>query len=81
MASHFFEHVLVLDTTLCGDFAGPTFASSGCAGTCEQAMANNTNFQCEFSIYPHLPVECAADIHFSFAIVAKWKVNYIAVYE
>jgi len=44
IAKHFFEHVLVLDTTLCGDFAGPTFAGSGCPGTCEQAIANKENF-------------------------------------
>lgn len=48
IASHFFEHTLVLDTTICGDFAGPTYAGSGCPGTCEQAVANNTNFKCEY---------------------------------
>ncbi|KAF8966352.1 glycoside hydrolase family 16 protein [Flammula alnicola] len=45
MASHFFDHSLVIDTTLCGDFAGATYANSGCPGTCAQAVANNTNFQ------------------------------------
>jgi len=48
MASHFFEHSLVLDTTLCGDFAGPTYENSGCPGTCSQAIANSTNYKCEF---------------------------------
>lgn len=58
IASHFFEHTLVLDTTICGDFAGPTYAGSGCPGTCDQAVANNVNFK-----------------------FAKWKLNYIAVYD
>ncbi|KAF9530475.1 glycoside hydrolase family 16 protein [Crepidotus variabilis] len=44
IAEHFFEHQLVIDTTLCGDFAGPTFASAGCPGTCEQAVANPQNY-------------------------------------
>ncbi|KAF9477609.1 glycoside hydrolase family 16 protein [Pholiota conissans] len=45
MASHFFDHSLVLDTTICGDFGGPTYAGSGCPGTCAQAVANATNFK------------------------------------
>lgn len=48
MASHFFDHTLVIDTTICGDFGGPTYANSGCPGTCAQAVANSTNFDCEF---------------------------------
>ncbi|KAF8202300.1 glycoside hydrolase family 16 protein [Pholiota molesta] len=44
MASHFFDHTLVIDTTICGDFGGPTYATSGCPGTCAQAVANSTNF-------------------------------------
>jgi len=58
IAKHFFEHSLILDTTLCGDLGGPTYAGSGCPGTCEQAVANNINFK-----------------------FAKWKINYIAVYD
>lgn len=48
IASHFSEHSLVLDTTICGDFGGPTYAASGCAGTCAQAVANSTNFDCMY---------------------------------
>ncbi|KDR80687.1 hypothetical protein GALMADRAFT_241074 [Galerina marginata CBS 339.88] len=58
IASHFFDHALVLDTTLCGDFAGSAYGSSGCPGTCEQAVADPANFK-----------------------LAKWRVNYIAVYQ
>ncbi|KAG6918972.1 hypothetical protein DXG01_010211 [Tephrocybe rancida] len=34
--SHFHDHSLILDTTLCGDFGTPTFASN-CTGTCAEA--------------------------------------------
>ncbi|KAF8637634.1 hypothetical protein AX17_002703 [Amanita inopinata Kibby_2008] len=42
--SHFFDHILVLDTTICGDWAGPSYESSGCPGTCAKVVANATNF-------------------------------------
>ncbi|KAF5338394.1 hypothetical protein D9611_012481 [Ephemerocybe angulata] len=45
MPSHFYEHSLVIDTTLCGDWAGSTFSGDGCPGTCAQAVANTTIFQ------------------------------------
>ncbi|KAI0061033.1 glycoside hydrolase family 16 protein [Artomyces pyxidatus] len=44
ISQNFFEHSLVLDTTLCGGFAGGNYPASGCPGTCEQAVANKTNF-------------------------------------
>lgn len=47
IASHFSDHQLVIDTTICGDFGTPTYAASGCPGTCAQAIANNANFKCE----------------------------------
>ncbi|KAF5373313.1 hypothetical protein D9615_007408 [Tricholomella constricta] len=58
MASHFHDHSLVIDTTLCGDFAGPTFSSAGCKGSCAQAVSDPKNYR-----------------------FAKWKLNYIAVYQ
>ncbi|PPQ67875.1 hypothetical protein CVT25_010314 [Psilocybe cyanescens] len=45
MASHFFEHNLVINTSICGDFAGATYPTSGCPGTCGEAVANATNFK------------------------------------
>ncbi|KAF8817403.1 glycoside hydrolase family 16 protein [Phlegmacium glaucopus] len=44
IGSHFFNHSLILDISLCGDYAGSTYANSGCPGTCAQALANATNF-------------------------------------
>jgi len=58
ISSHFYDHVLTLDTTLCGDWASSAYPSSGCPGTCDQAVADPTNFD-----------------------DARWKVNYIAVYN
>ena len=51
IASHFFDHSLVLDTTICGDFAGATYESAGCPGTCQEAVANATNFQCKSYLF------------------------------
>jgi hypothetical protein len=48
IASHFFDHVLVFDTTLCGDWAGGVFGSSGCPGTCAETVADPTNFSSAF---------------------------------
>jgi hypothetical protein len=47
MASHFFDHSLVLDTTICGDLGEATYPSSGCPGTCAQAVSDPSIFQCE----------------------------------
>ncbi|KAF9454288.1 glycoside hydrolase family 16 protein [Macrolepiota fuliginosa MF-IS2] len=42
---HFSSHSLVIDTTLCGDWAGATYTSAGCPGTCQQAVADPNNFK------------------------------------
>jgi hypothetical protein len=44
MSSHFYQHVLVFDTTLGGDWAGAAYPSSGCPGTVEQEIADPSNF-------------------------------------
>jgi hypothetical protein len=44
MASHFYDHVLTFDTTLCGDWAGSVYSSFGCPGTCAEAVADPSNF-------------------------------------
>ncbi|KIL69297.1 glycoside hydrolase family 16 protein [Amanita muscaria Koide BX008] len=58
VCTFFHDHVLVLDTTICGGWAGAAYPSSGCPGTCAQAIANKTNYS-----------------------LAKWEINYIAVYQ
>ncbi|KAG8720758.1 hypothetical protein FRC09_009052 [Ceratobasidium sp. 395] len=41
---YFWDHVIVFDITLCGDLAGPTYADSGCPGTCPDSILNPANF-------------------------------------
>jgi len=47
MSKHFFDHSLVIDTTLCGDLGSPTFSGAGCPGTCAGAVADPNNFKCK----------------------------------
>ncbi|KAI0773314.1 glycoside hydrolase family 16 protein [Trametes elegans] len=42
---HFKAQNIIFDITLCGDWAGAAYSSSGCPGSCEQAVADKTNFQ------------------------------------
>ncbi|TFK48559.1 glycoside hydrolase family 16 protein [Heliocybe sulcata] len=44
VGSHFYDHSLVIDTTICGDWAGAAYAASGCPKTCADAVADNSNF-------------------------------------
>ncbi|KAI0030483.1 endo-beta-glucanase [Vararia minispora EC-137] len=41
MKSHFSTSNIIINLTFCGDFAGATYASSGCPGTCESFVKNN----------------------------------------
>ncbi|KAJ6627183.1 beta-1,3-1,4-glucanase [Mycena sp. CBHHK59/15] len=45
-SQHFSEHVLTIDTTICGDWAGSqgSFSGAGCPGTCADIVADPTNF-------------------------------------
>lgn len=83
MATHFYSHTIVLDTTICGDWAGPAYASSGCPGTCEEAVANATNFVGASAL--SVPVisggRTLTAYMFASRSDAQWKVNYISVYE
>ncbi|KAF8651592.1 hypothetical protein AX16_004682 [Volvariella volvacea WC 439] len=42
--AHFYEHVLVINITLCGDWAAATYGDVGCPGTCDQAVTNPDNY-------------------------------------
>ncbi|KAG8679182.1 hypothetical protein FRC09_019154, partial [Ceratobasidium sp. 395] len=41
----FKDHSLVFDTTLCGDWAGATYGSAGCPGTCADRLQDPANFK------------------------------------
>ncbi|KAJ7491141.1 glycoside hydrolase family 16 protein [Mycena latifolia] len=58
ISKHFADHVLVLNTAICGDWAGATYQSAGCPGTCADHITDPRNFA-----------------------LAKWHINYIAVYN
>ncbi|KAH0590706.1 hypothetical protein H2248_000834 [Termitomyces sp. 'cryptogamus'] len=40
----FYNHSIVFDITFCGDWAGNSYASSHCPGTCEQRLMDPANF-------------------------------------
>jgi len=44
IAANFYQHSLVIDTTICGNWAGGAYGQSGCPGTCSDMVANATNF-------------------------------------
>ncbi|KAA1470227.1 glycoside hydrolase family 16 protein [Dentipellis sp. KUC8613] len=44
ISKHFYDHVLTLDITLCGDWASGNYPSSGCPGTCADAVMDPKNF-------------------------------------
>ncbi|KAL1732601.1 concanavalin A-like lectin/glucanase domain-containing protein [Schizophyllum commune] len=44
IGSHFYEHGLTFDITLCGDWAGATYSQAGCPGSCDERVANPDNF-------------------------------------
>lgn len=56
--SKFFkQHSIVIDITLCGDWAGSTYGSAGCPGTCAQQVMTASNFDSK-----HEPLELLSSI-------------------
>ncbi|KAI0792005.1 glycoside hydrolase family 16 protein [Abortiporus biennis] len=45
IADAFKNQKIVFDITLCGDWAGPAYADSGCPGTCSQHVMDPSNFK------------------------------------
>ncbi|KAI0272489.1 glycoside hydrolase family 16 protein [Gloeopeniophorella convolvens] len=43
--SHFYDHQLILDTTLCGGWADSDYPNSGCPLTCDEFVATGSNFK------------------------------------
>lgn len=41
----FIDHQIVFDITFCGDWAGNTYATSGCPGTCDERLMLASNFE------------------------------------
>ncbi|KAG5647859.1 hypothetical protein DXG03_007783 [Asterophora parasitica] len=74
---HFHDHALTIDTTLCGDWAGATYKSAGCPGTCAEAVADPKNFVGESLVFQL----CGENQAKKNTAEAKWKINYISVYQ
>ncbi|KAG1881087.1 glycoside hydrolase family 16 protein [Suillus subluteus] len=44
ITDNFYDHQMVIDTTICGNWAGGAYSSSGCPGTCSDMVANASNY-------------------------------------
>ncbi|KAN0088379.1 glycoside hydrolase family 16 protein [Tylopilus felleus] len=44
ISDNFYDHSMIIDTTLCGSWAGPAYGNSHCPGTCAEMIANAANF-------------------------------------
>lgn len=42
--NYFRNHMLIFDTTLCGDWAGTSYEAAGCPGTCAERVADPASF-------------------------------------
>lgn len=42
--SNFVNHSIIFDITFCGDWAGNSYATSGCPGTCPERLMDPSNF-------------------------------------
>lgn len=50
ISANFYDQQMVIDTTLCGNWAGGSaYSKSGCSGTCTDMIANATNYVGKFS--------------------------------
>jgi len=44
ITNSFHDHSIIINISICGDWAGPAYANSGFPGTCGDAVANATNY-------------------------------------
>lgn len=44
LSTYFANHSIVFDITLCGDWAGNSYSTSGCPGTCTDRLQDPSNF-------------------------------------
>ncbi|KAF9645871.1 hypothetical protein BDM02DRAFT_3172556 [Thelephora ganbajun] len=56
LSSYFINMSIVFDITFCGDWAGNSYTTSGCPGTCEQRLLEPSNFVNATWIINHLKV-------------------------
>lgn len=83
MKTYFNDMSIVFDMTLCGDWAGNVYSTSGCPGNCTTQIMSGANFKGE-SGFSFAGVNLVADtlpVHVLFMLDAYWEVNYVAVYQ
>lgn len=76
ISANFYQHSMIIDTTICGGWAGGAYGSSGCSGNCSSMVANATNFVGESVNLCFVVLFCS-----SRPLDAKWVINYVAVYQ
>jgi hypothetical protein len=77
ITDNFYEHQMIIDTTICGNWAGSdAYSSSGCSGTCTDMVADASNYVGKFRL------DAYSFHNAQFSVVdAKWVINYVAVYQ
>jgi hypothetical protein len=77
ITDNFYEHQMVIDTTICGNWAGSdAYSSSGCSGKCTDMVADASNYVGKLRLDAH------SFHNAQFSVVdAKWVINYVAVYQ
>jgi len=45
LSTHFRDHTIVIDTTICGGWASSAYSAAGHSGSCSDAVANATNYK------------------------------------
>jgi len=56
LSQYFANHSIIFDITFCGDWAGNSYASTTCPGSCDERLMNPTNFENATWIINHLKV-------------------------
>lgn len=70
--------IVVINITICGDWAGADFNNGNYGGTCSDAVSNSKNYDCTnpFSFFCF-----GSQLTSILATVAQIEVNYISVYQ
>jgi hypothetical protein len=50
IGQHFKDHTIVINTDICGDWAGAAFSDAGCGSSCSAFVTDPNNFKCKFPL-------------------------------
>ncbi|KAF7339449.1 Glycoside hydrolase family 16 protein [Mycena sanguinolenta] len=71
----FVNHSIIFDITFCGDWAGNSYATSGCPGSCSTVLMDPSNFVV-WAVFKALSSSSLPDIQ-----NASWSINSLKVYR